>query len=49
MVNLIAMEWIIRPAILKFFLEAAADLDAIFGRDGYIAPVEEAMEIAPQE
>ena len=45
----LAMEWIIRPAVFELFLQAAADLDAIFGRDGYITAVKEAMEIAPKQ
>ena len=49
MVDLSSMKWIIRPAVFEFFFEAAADLDAVFGRDRYITAVEEAMEIAPQK
>ena len=45
----LAVEWIIRPAVLEFFFEAAADFDTIFGCDGYIAAVEEAVEIAAKE
>ena len=41
----LAVEWIIRPAVFIFFFEAAADLDAIFGRDRYIAAVKKAVKI----
>lgn len=36
-------------AIFKFFFQAAADLDPILGRNRNIAPVEEAVEIAPEQ
>ena len=45
----LAVEWIIRPTVFEFFFEAAADLNAIFGRDGHITAVEKAVEIAPQK
>lgn len=45
----LAVKGIIRPAVLIFFLEAAADFNATFRGNGDIAPVEETMEIAPQK
>jgi len=45
----LAVEWIIRPAVFEFFFEAAANLDAVFRRDGDIASVKEAMEITSQK
>jgi len=45
----LAVEWIIRPAVFELFLQAAADLDLILWRDGYVAAVKQAMEIASEE
>ena len=49
MAQRLSVERIIRPAVFEFLLEAAADLDTIFGSNSDIATVKEAMEIATQE
>jgi hypothetical protein len=39
------MERIIRPAVFELFLQAAADFDPVFRRDGEISSVEETMKV----
>jgi hypothetical protein len=47
--NLVPVKGIIVPAVLEFLPNARADLEPQIGCHGYVAGIEQAMDISPQK
>ena len=45
----LAVQFVVMPPVLELFLDTAAHLEAQIGRDGDVARIEQAMNVAPKQ